>query len=185
MITVRSNAATVFDSLRKKLLAIKSTEQTMRAIATNVRAEMKHRIHVQGIASDGNKIGTYSDAYMKVRTGQYSNAGRYSRGKNAGQTKNSGVFTKGKNKGNPRPQYNRGPDRTVIASLTRQMENDLVIVPTRTGYGLGYNNQENYKKVGYLEDTYRKKIFAMTAGERTMAIETARAEIDRINGTGR
>lgn len=174
MITVRTNSADVLGRIRLKVNALTNKDQLLRTLATNTRAAMKYRIHTEGLASDGSPIGNYSEEYMKVRTGRFATNSVFSKGKNKGEKKPEGVFTKGKNKGQPRPKYNRTSDTKVISSLTRQMENDFVVVATAKGYGIGYSNSENFKKVGYVEHAYKgKKIFRMTAEERENNRKTA------------
>lgn len=174
MITIQSNASVVLTSIIGKIRKIQNTDQVMRAVATNARAAMKRRIHIDGKDSEGKAIGKYSDAYMKLRTGNYSNAKRKTKKKDAGQ------FTKGKNVGKPRPKYNRGSDTKVIASLTREMENDMVVVASQKGYGIGYLNAENFKKVGFLEHTYKKGIFQLTPDEKKQSIDTVKTEVQKI-----
>ena len=70
-------------------------------------------------------------------------------------------------------------DKKVVSSLTRQQENDFSVVATDTGgYGLGYNNIENFNKAGYVEDTYGKSIFSHTESERGQVYEIAQAVVD-------
>ncbi len=195
MITIKTNSSQVLSLVAGKLRAASSTDAMLRACATNIRAAMKHRIHVDGIASDGNPIGQYSDGYMVVRTGAYQNAKTISKGKNKGKRKDAGTFTSAVLKfnaqagvfqgnteklGKARPRYNRTDDPKVIISLTRQMENDLVITPTLKGYGIGYNNKTNFQKVAYVESTYKKKIFRTTKSEQDLLIKTA-AEFHKRN----
>jgi hypothetical protein len=152
----------------------------MRELATTMIAEVRERIHEKGLDSTGGKIGTYTPGYMKERTGNFGNATRYSRGKNKDAPKDAGVFTKGANKGQPRPRYNRTSDTMVVASLTRQMENDFKVVATDKGYGLGYSNEENYNKSQYVEATYDKAIFSLTAAEEAEAVRLAGELITKL-----
>lgn len=184
MISISTNIDQVIGSLKQKVEAVTQTNELLRTVATNLRPVVKNRIHVDGLAADGNQIGTYSNSYLSLRTGQFKTNKTFSKGKNKGETKPTGVFTKGKNKGKPRPNYNRTSDTKVILSLTRQMENDFVVVATDNGYGLGYNNEENFKKVGYNETRYNKKIFSLTADEEKVVETTAQEFVNnKINGT--
>ena len=180
MINITSNINVVTSELLVKLNALQNPDQMLRMVSTNLLAEIKQRIHVDGKAADGSQIGTYSKGYMAVRTGQFKSNGTAIKGKDKGQTRTKGVFTKGKNKGAARPNFNRTADPKVIISLTGQMENDFSVVATQTGYGLGYNNTENANKVEYVEHTYGKKIFALTADEHDQAIKTAEEFVDNI-----
>lgn len=113
-------------------------DRLLRTVAESMLGDVRYRIHTDGIASDGNAIGNYSDPYLRHRE------------------------KKGK-----------GNDSRVIISFTRQMQNDFQIIETNSGYGLGYSNAENFNKVGYVEGTYDKKIFALTVAEKLKVKEIA------------
>jgi len=171
---------------------IDNPDIVMHQVALAVLPELRHRVHVEGKDSAGNRIGTYSPEYMKLRTGNYGNAGRISRGPNKGKLKDAGKFTKGLNikirgtivedspkKGLARPQYHRDADPKVILSLTRQMENDLSVIETPTGYAIGYLNDFNYQKAIWCEETYKKPILTqLTADELAYAEKAAGIAID-------
>lgn len=72
-----------------------------------------------------------------------------------------------------RPQEGRGTSRKVIASLTRSMENSMVLYPLPNGTGIGYLTAENRQKAKWVEETYKKKIFSPTDGERALMNEIA------------
>jgi len=164
MINVSTNITQVVDRLVIKLSALADKDKVMRTVATGMLNVVKVRIHQDGIATNGGQIGTYSEGYMKVRTGDFR----------------SPLISRGVNKGGQRPRYNRTNDTKVVVSLTRQMENDWSIQPTDEGYGLGYNNPDNFKKVGYVENTYNKKIFSLTEAEKKLAVEIALEATDLI-----
>lgn len=157
------------DVLSDKLKSF-DTDRLLTEVAVNVLPVMRYRVHVEGKASDGSPIGIYSKGYMKVRTGNYPET-TIIKGKNAGQFRDkkkkgqAGVFTKGVNKGQPRPTYNRSTDSTVILSLTRQMENDMKVIKTDNGYGIGYSNQFNYNKAVWNEIRYKKNIWSLSESE--------------------
>lgn len=158
----------------------------MREVALAVLPELRHRVHVDGKDSAGNQIGNYSAGYMKLRTGNYGNSGKISRGANKGKLKDAGKFTKGLNikvfgtivqdtpkAGLARPQYHRDADPKVILSLTWQMENDLSVVEVPTGYGIGYHNDFNYQKAIWCEETYKKPILSQLTSDELSYAETA------------
>lgn len=172
MITVTSNITQVVGNLIAETYTLASPEakdKIARALAIMTAGNMAYRIHTEGKNPDGSQIGTYSDGYMKVRTGQFSTNRKISKGKNKGATASKGVFTKGKNKGAPRPNYNRTADTKVIFSLTRQMENDFSLdggkdepIKTANGYGVGWKNPVNTQKAEWLTEKgvgKKKKVF--------------------------
>lgn len=82
-----------------------------------------------------------------------------------------------------RVKNNRGTSTKVIISLTRQMENDMKIIATEKGYGIGYSNSDNFDKVGYVEHTYGKPIFELTEKEKQIVKETATEFVNNsLNG---
>lgn len=188
MITVTSNIKVVIEAQLEKIQALKNNpDPILRTVALTVLPDLKKRVHVDGKDSSGNPIGTYSPGYMAVRTGAYKNADRKTKGKSKGELKNAGKYTKGLNikvfgtivedtpkAGLNRPNYNRTSDTKVILSLTRQMENDLSVEPTSTGYGIGYLNPDNLQKAKWCEENYGKKILSkLTKEEVELARETA------------
>jgi hypothetical protein len=160
------------------------TDGMLLEIASTLKADIKHRVHVEGLASDGSKIGTYSTGYMKVRTGNFGNSGTYASGKNKGKTKDSGVYVRGKNKGNPRTIYNRDNNSDVVLSLTRQMEKDMDATgPIRieNGYGIGYSNDFNYEKAIWNEQRYKKPVWNLTKNEVNTVNEIVKKYVDEFN----
>jgi hypothetical protein len=154
-------------------------------IANTLKGDVRHRVHQEGKASDGSQIGTYTPDYMKVRTGNYENRKKITRGKNKGDfaKNNSGSFTKGKNKGNPRPKYNRDNDTDVVLSLTRQMENDMNAtepIKIEGGYGIGYTNEFNYEKAIWNEKRYGKPIWKLTEQEMKTVEDIVSKHVERL-----
>lgn len=197
MINLNTNISVIVKAKLEQLRALKENpDPILRTVALAVMPELKHRVHVEGKDSTGGQIGTYSPGYMVVRTGNYKDAAKFKRGDKAGQfkdkksqakgdagvftdrtirlNKQTGVFTGEDKVGKNRPTYNRGSDTKVVLSLTRQMENDMAVVPTGRGYGIGYLNPDNLKKARYCEETYKKKILTkLTTGEVALARTTA------------
>lgn len=188
MIEFTSNMKEIIDQKLQQLKELKNNpDPILRTVALAVLPELLVRVHKDGKDSSGNQIGTYSPGYMKVRTGNYQNSGRVSRGKNKGALKDAGKYTRGTNYkiygtivedtpkvGLARPKYNRTTDTKVILSLTRQMENDTSVIDTPEGYGIGYLNPFNYQKALWCEETYKKPILTkLTDQEEQLAIKVA------------
>jgi hypothetical protein len=181
MIQYNSNINQVAGSITEKLKSLQENPDPMlRTVAFAVLPEMKKRVHVEGKDSTGSQIGTYSPGYMQLRTGNYQNSGRKTKGKSKGELKDAGTVSRGDRKGQPRPRYNRTGDTKVVLSLTRQMENDLSVLPSGSGYGIGYNNPDNFKKSQYNEATYEKKIWNLTADEKALAKQTSESYAKQI-----
>jgi hypothetical protein len=194
MLHIRSNIGIIITNKIEIINALQgNVDPILRTVAMAVLPELKKRVHIDGKDSNDQLIGNYSPSYMVVRTGNYKNAAKYKRGEKAGQFKErkktgeAGTFTKGVNTkfyhsiveettkvGTNRPTYNRTADTKSILSLTKQMENDLTIIDTASGYGIGYLNPENYKKAIWCEENYKKKILTkLTKEEKEIAKKTA------------
>lgn len=174
MITLKSNMGAVAARLQQRFLSIQDKDKMLRTVASNALTQVAHRIHVEGKDASGDEIGTYSPGYMSVRTGKFKSNKTFKSGKRKGETKPEGVFTKGKNKGEPRPNYNRSDDTTVILSLTRKMENEFVVIADGNRYGLGFLTPDSAQKARWCEETYDKKIYALTTEEKDSAMTTAK-----------
>lgn len=73
-----------------------------------------------------------------------------------------------------REKNKRGKDTKVIISLTRQLENDWSVLATERGYGIGFLNSFNAKKLKWVEEIKGKVVSRLSKEETDYAI-------DRIN----
>tara|TARA_R110000868_G_scaffold297383_2_gene557631 strand:+ start:795 stop:1238 length:444 start_codon:yes stop_codon:yes gene_type:complete len=64
-------------------------------------------------------------------------------------------------------KYNRTSDSTVIASLTRQLENGYTLKATEKGYTIGNASPYNDEKIQHLEEKYGA-IWQLTEKEREL-----------------
>lgn len=162
----------VLTSLTEKLRKLKDPEYLLRGPIVEVIHSMNRRIHIDGKASDGSEIGTYSPGYMKVRTGLFLNSKSLKRGIVKGKPTNPGTFSRGKKKGQARPAYNRDASTKVIVSLTRNLEKDWTVVTTAKGnYGIGFSNPDNYDKLNWVETAKKKTIGHLTKEEQEFVNE--------------
>lgn len=67
MITITSNGGEILNLLIGKINEAFSAEKIVRAAAVNLLPEVRNRIHVEGLNSSAEQIGTYSDDYLEVR----------------------------------------------------------------------------------------------------------------------
>ncbi len=70
MIEITTNILDVCDNIVKRLSAVDASKMT-RLQATTLMAQMRQRIHVEGLASDGKPIGTYSAGYLRYTRPKY------------------------------------------------------------------------------------------------------------------
>lgn len=64
---IRTNIAEVAGNIARKLQVLKDKEFLIRPVAFGLIDKMTERIHVEGRASDGGEIGSYSNNYLKRR----------------------------------------------------------------------------------------------------------------------
>jgi hypothetical protein len=183
------------DEVQNKLAQI-DIDKLCYKVAVGLRDKVMDRVHIEGKASDGSKIGEYSKGYMVTRTGAYKNAEVNVKGKSKGLRKNAGTYTEkaiylhksgvfmGEEKvGKKRMMYNRDSDKKVVLSLTRQMENDMggtEPIKVDGGYGIGYQNELNYNKAIWNEKRYKKPIWDLTKEEEQLAEEVVSNYIDNL-----
>lgn len=67
MATVNTNIAAVIGKVINNFELLQDREYLLRPLAIETIPLMKERIHVNGEASDGSQIGTYSNSYMAAR----------------------------------------------------------------------------------------------------------------------
>lgn len=201
MIRAVTNVGDVIRSLNGKIESFfpgaVGYEALLRTVATTMIADIKTRIHENGIASDGSKIGSYSTKPMYV--GKKSNVGKdfgrpigktgkskFKGGKKKGEDHTSRYFEGGYN------QYKSAIGRNTIGSvnlsLSGQLNNQLTIKPTENGYGIGWlgDTKKSGKKslpmidlAKALEKKYGKRIWGLTEEETTKTITTAKNYLTR------
>lgn len=148
MIEIKSNITEFCDGVIKQLSAMDISKMT-RLQASTLMAQMRRRIHVDGLAADGRPIGTYSRGYLRY----------------------------------VRPKYGRTEGSKVVLSLTRTMENAMVLYPLENGTGIGYATAEQLQKARWCEETYKRKIFSPTTEERNTCIQIGKNYINKhLNG---
>jgi hypothetical protein len=69
--TIKSNIKVVTGRIKQQLEQLKNKEYLLRPVAIEVIPMMTERIHQKGQASDGGQIGTYNNAYLRLRQSKY------------------------------------------------------------------------------------------------------------------
>lgn len=113
---------------------------------------------------------------IALMTDRIHDQGKAADGSQIGEYSNSYLKLREKNK--------RGPDKKIVVSFTRQLENDWAVIPTPNGYGIGFNNQFNKQKSEWVEQQKNKKIFKLSAQERAEAVLSIREQVKKLlNGS--
>jgi hypothetical protein len=129
------------ESLIKNTKAAALNDKVLQRVLQSVHTDTDERIFKKGLASDGSRIGRYTKSYVKY--------GRKAEG--------------------------WGSSRKVILQLTGAMQTDWKFLVLPNGqYGSGFTSSvtsesgktlTNYEKSFIVENTYNKKIFALTDAE--------------------
>jgi hypothetical protein len=69
---ISDNIPFVIGNVLAKFRDLENPETISRASAAAILPEMRQRIHVNGLKTDGSPIGTYSNSYLKLRQSKYN-----------------------------------------------------------------------------------------------------------------
>jgi hypothetical protein len=98
--------------------------------------------------------------------------GKDSKGAEIGEYSNSYLKLRQK-------KYNRTSSRTVIASLTRQLENSYILQASEKGYNIGVATPLSEEKIQWITDKYGL-IWELTEAEKTIAFNAAIEQTNKI-----
>lgn len=143
--------------------AIRS-ERALRAAISTVLSVHKPRIFEKGLDGVGSKIGTYGTKPISIS--------KKSQARQTGKTYFKGGYAEYKKDIGKNPGY-------VNLRNTDQMMIDYGIVKSGSQFGLGFQNDENYKKSQWMQDKYDKNIFDHTQSELDLLADVLVAELNR------
>lgn len=155
-----------YDVLIKDINKLLKNDRVMIAATNTVLAEQKKRIFQKGLASNDQKIGTYSTDPISIsRKNQSRNTGKtYFKG---GYKQYKGLTGKG--------------NSFVNLRNTDQMMMDLsTFVLGKNEYGIGFTNDFNANKAEWMEDKYNKEIFATTNKEDNLFVKVVEFELNKL-----
>lgn len=169
---LESNFGDVLGNIAERLNQVAEGEykNILRTIATSMNGVMVTRIHENGIASDGTKIGVYDTKPIYVNPTKAPRS--FPTGGKSGKTEfiKTGLPHKTKyfeqGYSGFKTAIGRNEIGSVNLSLTGQMQNQLSVIETSNGFGLGWADSEVYKRAVFFEDTkYKKDIWGLTDEE--------------------
>lgn len=67
MINITPNIKQQFDRLTKKISCVMNKERYELIASESILGEVRHRVHIQGLTSNEQPIGTYSTSYLEYR----------------------------------------------------------------------------------------------------------------------
>lgn len=143
-------------------LSIKISSQGFQNIAKRVLSLTDRQALLRPVAFD----------VIALMTERIHDRGKAADGSQIGEYSNSYLKLREKNK--------RGPDKKIIVSLTRQLENDWSVVPTQNGYGIGFKNPFNKQKAIWVEEQKEKKIFKLSESEKQQSVLSIREQTKKL-----
>ena len=178
MITIASNANPVLAALSNRVQQLQSGgavyNSMVQSIGTTLLSDIKSRIHQQGLAADGSRVGAYSTSPIYVSVGKG--------GAPVGKT-GKAVFKTGKRKSQLHKsryypggyaQYRASISATESLVLTGTLRNGFGLAPTTNGFMLGWTDVKLQQRVAALESKYGKPIWAFGPAERSKALLIAK-----------
>lgn len=169
----------------------------VRTVAFDVMAEMNHRIVNRGVATGGEKIGTYSKKPIYVSAkknvgksfgrplGKFYNGKRrsvFASGARAGEDHASRYFADGYFE--YKTTIGRNKIGSVNLQLSGQMMNEMSVFPTSKGWGIGWSNKKLLERARFFEsgEKYGRKIFGASSRELIIAKTTAETMLKDVFG---
>lgn len=177
---LRTNANQVIRGLTQKILNPETLDIAVRSVATTMLAEMKTRVFEEGGATSGD-IGKYSTKplYVSINANPGKSFGqptgktgksKFTTGKKAGQSHTSKYFQRGYDEYKSAIGRNIGK---VNLFLSGQFSQQMTVLPTPKGYGLGWTNTEMFNRAGAFTKKY-KRIWGLTENETELAKSLAK-----------
>jgi hypothetical protein len=150
-------------AIMNKIERIVKSEQTNRTALTTSLALHKKRIFNDGKDADGSQIGTYSTSPISIA--------KKNQARNTGKTYFKGGYGEYKSAIGKNPGF-------VNLRNTDQMMMDYGMVVSGDDYGWGFQNEENYNKSQWMEEKYKKEIFAPSDAEIDLTARTLTAIVE-------
>jgi hypothetical protein len=151
------------DLIGKINQTIRSDRGLKIALSTTL-AVHKQRIFVEGGDAKGTKIGTYSTKPISIS--------KKNQARQTGKTFFKGGYAEYKRAVGKNPGF-------VNLRNTDQMMMDYGLIGSSLQYGFGFNNTENFKKVNWMEEKYRKEIFFLTKKEEDVLTSVLSSQINQ------
>lgn len=171
MIKVNVNIDEILNPVIQKLTDINGEfgNNLLREVATTQLAEMRVRIFEEGKDENNGVIGNYSTKPIYVNPNnspkKFETIGKTGRKEfEDGRKHKTKYFAQGY-KGF-KTEIGRNQIGTVNLSLSRDFQNKMTIIGTSDGWGIGWLEDEKYKRALHFQNKYRKQIFSQTDEEK-------------------
>jgi hypothetical protein len=172
VIRVNINIDEVIKPIVEKLTEIERGEfgnNLLREVAVTQLAEMKVRIFEEGKDERNGVIGSYSTKPIYVNPNnspkKFTTVGKTGKSKfSDGTPHKTRFFAQGYN--GFKSEIGRNKIGTVNLSLSRDFQNKMTIIGTSNGWGIGWLEDEKYKRALHFQQKYRKQIFSQTKEEK-------------------
>ncbi len=181
-ITIKTNIDQVAAKITKKALSAKSINNITRIIAWTMLDEIRFRIANKGQAVSG-KIGSYSTSPIYVNPNRspkkFATLGKTKKDvfASTGKKHSTGYFSGGYSQF--KTAIGRNTAGTVNLYLTGQFLNNMTVLPTSRGWGIGWQQSAFLARAFHFEKKYGKTIFGLSARERKLMVRIINQEIKR------
>lgn len=155
-----------YDTLIRQINSMINAKNAGIAAVNSVLAAQKKRIFVDGKASDGSKIGTYSTTPASIS--------KKNQARNTGKTYFKGGYRQYKS------LIGKGSSFVNLRN-TDQMQMDLSTQTIGVNeFGIGFNNDFNADKMKWNEERFNKEISNTTNKEDNLFVKVFEFEINKI-----
>lgn len=155
----------VWDLEIANLNRLQDTDKAMRAALTSVLATQKKRVFQSGQDASQTKIGRYSTKTTSIAKKQQA--------VQTGKTYFKGGYAEYKS------LIGKNPGFVTLRNTDQMMMDYGMFVLGKGQYGLGFANEVNFNKSGWMEDKYKKDIFAESQDDAKVFETVLSAYIDR------
>lgn len=145
-----------FNDLLRGLNEVTRDSKIVRTSLTSVLPVHKKRIFEQGSATSGARIGTYGTKKISIA--------KKNQARNTGHTVFPGGYAQYKSEVGKNPGF-------VNLDNTSQMKQDYGMQVSGKDVAFGFQNSFNAQKSGWMEDKYKKDIFALTDKENSLFVD--------------
>jgi hypothetical protein len=151
-------------NLHKKVMDIALRGEVLRIAVTSTFAVHKPRIFEKGMSQKQGKIGKYGTNPISISKSRQA--------KQTGKTYFKGGYAEYKSAIGKNPGF-------VNLTNTGQMMADYGVIQKGKDLAYGFQNRENFEKVGWMEDKYDKDIFKVNDDELKIFNRVMDAEIKK------
>jgi hypothetical protein len=156
--------ANEFTNLIDKVNRAIHNDRSQRKAFSTALAMQKQRIFVKGLDSNNQQIGTYGTKPISISKSKQA--------RQTGKTYFPGGYAEYKK------AIGKNPGKVILRDAD-QMFFDYSLQGSNNDYGLGFTNEFNFNKSIWMEEKYKKEIFATTQQEDNVVSDILSDELSK------